>query len=179
MPTDMNAIERACKAARDKRLVLKIRAEALQDAIAAAHKRKLPGIRTAVAEAAQADAELLALLQEVPDLFRRPKSQVFHGLKVGYKAGSGKVTIADEERTVQLIEKHFPDSADVLIKTTKKPVKDALKALPVADLQKVGVTAEGSGEVVFLIDATDAVDKLVKGLLKGAEAELEEAEAQA
>jgi predicted dithiol-disulfide oxidoreductase (DUF899 family) len=55
MTTDMKTIEAKCKAARDARLVLKIRAEALQDEIAAA-ERKLPGIRLAVEAVAQADA---------------------------------------------------------------------------------------------------------------------------
>jgi hypothetical protein len=175
----MQTIEAACKAARDARLVLKTRAEALQDEIAAAQKRKLPGIRSAVETVARADAELLAALQEVPLLFRKPKSVVFHGLQVGYKAGAASIEISNPELLVKRVREHFPDKFEQLVKVKETPIKSAIKALTVAELQKLGVKAHGSGEVVFITDATDSVDKLVKALLKGAETEQEAEEEEA
>jgi hypothetical protein len=177
--TDMNTIEAACKAARDARHVLTIRAEALQDEIASAQKRKLPGIRTAVEAVAQADAKLLAALQEVPHLFAKPKSQVFHGLQVGYKKGTGAIEIDDAQQVVKLVRKHFPERFDDLVKVKETPIKAAIKNLTGAELQKLGVRVQSVGEVVFITDATDGVDKLVKALLKGAEAAQEEEEAEA
>lgn len=174
--TTMNDIERACKEARDCRLVLQMRAEALQDEITAAQKRKLPGIRVAVEKVAQADAQLLALLQQAPGLFTKPKSQVFHGLQVGYKKDAGAIEIDDAGQVVKLIRKHFPERFDDLVKTKETPIKKAIRNLTGAELQKLGIKVHSDGEVVFITDATDGVDKLVKALLKGAEAAQEEDE---
>lgn len=171
MSNEMKLIEDACKAARDARQRLEERALVLQDLIAEAQRSMLPGIRRAVAAVAEADAKVLAALQEAPGLFVKPKSVVFHGLQVGYKKGSGSIEIEDEDRVVKLIRKHLPDQFDVLVKTSEKPVKTAIKNLTGAELQKIGVKVESKGEVVFLKDATDGVDKLVKALLKGVEAE--------
>lgn len=170
----MQSIEAACKAARDARLVLKIRAEALQDEIEAAQKRKLPGIRSAVESVAQADAALLAALQDAPHLFKRPKSVVFHGLQVGYKKGAGAIEYDDAAQVVKLVKKHFPDRFDDLVKVKETPIKAAIRNLTGAELQKLGIKVQSDGEVVFVTDATDGVDKLVKALLKGAEAAQEE-----
>ena len=40
----------------------------------------------------------------------------------------------------------FPDKMDLLIKTTEKPVKKSLEQLA-ADLKRLGVTVEESGDV--------------------------------
>ncbi len=177
--TDMTDIERACKAARDCRLVLQIRAEALQEEITAAQKRKLPGIRSAVEAVAQADAVLLAALQDAPQLFAKPKSVVFHGLQVGYKKGTGAIEINDAGQVVKLIRKHFPERFEDLVKVKETPIKAAIRNLTGAELQKLGVKVHSAGEVVFITDAVDGVDKLVKALLKGAEAQQEEDEVEA
>jgi hypothetical protein len=177
--TDMNDIERACKRARDCRLTLQVRAEVLQEEIADAQKRRLPGIRSAVQAVADADAKLLALLQQVPHLFAKPKSVVFHGLQVGYKKGTGAIEIDDAQQVVKLVRKHFPDRFDDLVKVKETPIKSAIRNLTGTELQKLGVRVQSVGEVVFITDATDGVDKLVKALLKGAEAAQEDEEVEA
>lgn len=175
----MNDIEAKCKAARDARLVLKSRAEALQDEIADAQKRKLPGIRSAAEKVAEADKAVLDALQLAPALFKKPRSTVFHGLQVGYKKGVGAITVDDDAQVVRLIRKHLADKFDVLVKTKETPIKAAIRELSGAELQKIGVKVQDTGDVVFLKDAIDEVDKLVKALLKGAEAEIEDEEAEA
>jgi hypothetical protein len=171
MSNEMKLIEDACKLAREARQTLEARAQALQEEIASAQKRKLPGIRSAVAAVAEADAKVLAALQASPGLFKRPKSVVFHGLQVGYKKGTGTIEIDDADQVIKRIRKHLPDQFDVLVKVTEKPIKAAIRNLTGAELQKIGVKVESAGDVVFMTDATDSVDKLVKALLKGVAAE--------
>lgn len=175
MQVEMTVIETAAKAARAARQVLSERVAALQEEIESAKRRKVPGIRTAVAAVKDAEAELLGLLQQAPHLFVRPKSVVLHGLKLGYKKGSGSLQIANADSLVKLAKKHFPEQFDVLVKTKHTPIKAALQALSAADLKKLGVTVEGTGDVVFLQDVTDSVDKLVAALLKGEEEQEAEA----
>lgn len=173
MNNDFDPIEKAAKALRAARDVLTERATTLQDELDAATKRKLPGLRNAVAAVAQADADLKAAIQAAPLLFIKPRTVVLHGLKLGYQKGKGKIDWEDDDQVVKLIRRHFPDQFDVLCKTTEKPIKAALSALTVAELKKLGISVEETGDVVFVSDSTASVDKLVKALLKGVEEEAE------
>ena len=101
---------------------------------------------------------------------------MLHGLKLGYQKGKGKIEWEDDDQVVKLIRRHFPDQFDVLIKTAERPIKDALASLTAAELRKIGVTVEETGDVVFVKDSTGNVDKLVKALLKGVQEDAEVAE---
>lgn len=177
MSIDFETIEAAAKALRHERDVLTERATTLHEELQAATRRKLPGLRNAVAAVADAQATLQAAIEQAPHLFERPRTMVLHGLKLGYRKGTGKIEWDDDEQLIKLIRRHFPDQFDVLCKTTEKPVKDALSQLTVAELKKIGITVENTGDVVFVKDATTGVDKLIKALLKGVADE--DAEAQA
>jgi ABC-type sugar transport system ATPase subunit len=75
---------------------------------------------------------------------------------------------------VKLIRKHFPERFDDLVKVKETPIKAAIRNLSGGELQKLGIKVQSAGEVVFITDALNGVDKLVKALLKGAEAAQEE-----
>lgn len=128
----------------------------------------LPEIRTAIEAASSAWEQLAAAVREHPELFTKPRSLEAHGIKFGYRKGTGGLVIEDEERTVQLIEKHLVDQVDVLVSVRKVPVKAALAQLPATDLKKIGVEIEGTDDVVFIKPAEGGVDKLVKALVKAA-----------
>lgn len=171
----IDKIENAAKALRTARDLLTDRATTLHEELQAATKRKLPGLRTAVAQVVEAEAILKAAIADAPGQFTKPRSIVLHGLQLGYRKGKGKIEWDEDEKVAKLIAKHFPNEYDVLCTTTVKPVKTALAQLSVAELKKVGVTVESTGDVVFVKDSTAGVDKLVKALLKGAEDEAEAA----
>lgn len=171
MSNELDPIERAAKTLRQARDKLTERATFLHDQLEAAKRASMRGLRSSVAEVAQAQAELLAAIEEAPHLFEKPKSMVLHGLTFGYRKGSGKMEIEDEEQVVKLIRRHFPDQFDFLCKTTEKPIKAALTGLTVAELKRLGITVEDTTDVPYAKDSTAAVDKLVKALLKGAEEE--------
>ncbi|MDZ7920725.1 hypothetical protein [Rhodoferax sp.] len=171
----IDKIEGAAKTLRAARDLLTERATSLHEEMQAATKRKLPGLRKAVADVVEAEAILKAAIAEAPSQFEKPRSMVLHGLKLGFQKGKGKIEWDDDEKVVKLIAKHFPEEFEVLCTTTIKPVKAALGNLSVAELKKIGVTVEETGDVVFVKDSTAGVDKLVKALLKGAEDEAEAA----
>lgn len=173
MSAEFDKITEAAHALRDCRDTLAERATSLHEEIEAATKRKLKGLRNAVANVAQADANLKAAIEQAPGLFVKPRSIVLHGLKLGYQKGKGKIDWDDDDQVVKLIRRHFADQFDVLCQTTEKPVKAALAGLTVAELKKLGVSVEETGDVVFVKDATAGVDKLVKALLKGVEEDAE------
>ena len=95
----------------------------------------------------------------------------FHGVRIGFMKGKGKIEWDDGEQVVKLIKKHFPAQADALIATTEKPVKAALQQLAAADLKRLGITVEESGEVIFVKPVDGEIEKLVDALLEDATAE--------
>jgi hypothetical protein len=138
------------------------------------HSARAEGARGARQEKARAAR---GLLQDGRALFLRPKSVMFHGIKVGYKKGTGKIEWEDADQVVKLIKKHFPDQADVLIISSEKPAKDALAQLTAAELKKLGVLVEESGDVPFIKDTSSEVDKLVAAFLKDEATDEEQAPA--
>lgn len=143
----------------------------LENAMTAMKNDAMPSIKRALNRAAEHHDQLRALIDEAPELFAKPKSHIFHGVKLGYQKSKGKIEFEDADRVVALIKKHFPDQADVLIATTEKPVKDALNNLTAAELKKLGINVTEGGDVVFIRPVDSAVDKMVDALLKAATAE--------
>ena len=138
----------------------------LQDELRVIERKYLPIVKRRVAVAKDAQAALRAAIEESPSLFTKPRTLTLYGVKVGYQKGKGTMDWEDDERVVLLIKRHFPKQAEILISTVEKPSKAALGELPVDDLKRLGITVEGTGDVVVIKDAAGEVDKLVKALLK-------------
>ena len=177
----ITALEYHAKQYAAARAILALRANALEKEVAAATQRKLPGIRTALAEAANHQAQLVAAIEQHPELFTRPRTMTLHGIKFGFAKGKGAVEWDVEDTVlVERIEKLFKDEPELLqqlIKTTKKPSANALKELDAKVVAKLGVTVEATGDYVFVKAADSEVDALVKRLLK--EGNVEEAAQEA
>jgi phage host-nuclease inhibitor protein Gam len=166
-------IEASTKSYADAHALVADRVGSLNDEVEQIKRRRLAGIRTAVAAAIDQKSVLLAALDESAELFVRPRTVVFHGIKVGFQKGKGGIEWDDDEQVLKLIRKHFPDQLEALIKTTEKPVKDALSNLPAADLKKLGITVVDTGDQVVIKPADSDVDKIVTALLKEATTEVE------
>ena len=161
LPSTLADIERQAAAYAEAHEALRKHVEALELAIKAAKRQALPQLMVLAAKAAGAKTALRQSLEASPALFTKPKSRIINGVKVGYQKGKGETVIADEAATVKLIKKHFADQADVLIKTTEKPVKTALNGLSAADLKRVGVTVQDATDEVIIKVLTGDVEALV------------------
>ncbi|MBI2313552.1 MAG: hypothetical protein HYU77_13715 [Betaproteobacteria bacterium] len=146
---------------------------ALEEEIAAAKRRYLPKIKRCVAAAADRRGALAAAIEDGCELFSKPRTQTFHGIRVGVMKGKGGLEWEDADRVVALIERHFPDQVELLIKVRKTPVKDALAQLSAADLKRIGVTIIETGDQLVIRPTDSEVDRLVEALLKDAEEEVE------
>ena len=160
-------IELKAKAYAADREKLSAIATSLNDMIEAAKRQHLVALKRAVQRAAESEAILREAVTAAPQLFIKPKSKVFHGIKLGYQKGKGGIDFDDPERGIKLIRKHFPDQADILVQTKEKPAKEAIEQLSVEDLKKIGCTVRDTGDVVFVRAADSEVNKLVDALLKG------------
>lgn len=135
--------------------------------IEAIKKRRMEKLRKAVTSTTETGDALLALVTESEDLFKKPKSAILHGIKLGFKKEKGKIKFTDEDQVIKLIRKHLPELADVLIVTTEKPSKEAMNNLDVAQLKKIGATVTCDSDVAFISDPSSEIDKIVNALLKG------------
>jgi hypothetical protein len=160
-------IERLTKEFADARDRLASTVGGLEEKRESLERQYLPAIKVQVRKAKERQAELREAIEESSDLFRRPRAVIMHGIRVGYEKGKGKIGWEDTEQVVRLIEKHFPEQAEVLIQTKKKPLKKALSTLSVAELKRIGVTVEDTGDVVVIRPVDSEVDKIVAALLKG------------
>jgi hypothetical protein len=173
--TTLNDLERRAKALADTREAVSAIVGELNAGIDALKREHMKALKRAVAAAAEQHERLRAVIEENPQLFVKPRTVVLHGIKFGYVKGAGKLEYDDERRVIALIRKHFPDQVDVLVATRETPVKAALSQLAVADLKRLGVTVEGTDDVVVIKPTDSEVDKLVNQLLKSAVDEAAEA----
>jgi hypothetical protein len=178
--SELHEIESLCRAYSQERDVLSGRVGELTKEVEDAQRRKLPGIKKAVGLVAEAFARLKAAVEAAPHLFQKPKTFIFHGVKVGFAKGRGKLTWEDDDQVIRLIRKKLPeDLHDVLIKVKETVAAEALENLTTEQLKSIGVQVEGSGERVVVKPVDGEVEKVVKSLLKNAESVAEEAHREA
>ena len=138
----------------------------LEDEINTLKRKRLPGIKNSIQTVMEKQEDLKAALEESRPLFIKPRTIVFHGVKVGFQKSKGKLSWNDDAQVIKLIKKHFPDQEEVLIKKTEKPSKDALLNLSAENLKKIGVTISETGDVVVIKSTDSEIDKFVEALLK-------------
>lgn len=166
MRTDsIEGIEELCKFFARSRDVLAERLTAFRDEVETIKRRKLAGIRSALADMKAMHGDLVAAVEANPQLFTKPKSRVMHAVKVGFAKQRGKVSFEDADQVVKLIEKHLPDRAGALLNITKKPDKAALAELTGAELKRIGVTVDSDTDAAFAKPIDDDLQKLIKALL--------------
>lgn len=161
-------IEPAAKAYADARAKVAEIVTQLNDGIDALKRNHMPALKRAIARAAEKHEQLKTLIDANPALFVKPRTVIYHGVKVGFKKGAGGISFDDADQVVRLIKKHFPEQADVLVITTEKPSKEALGQLTVAELKKIGCNSVEAGDQVVIKPTDSDTDKLVNALIKGA-----------
>lgn len=134
----------------------------------AAKQKRMKAIRSAVESASEKRSILFNLLKGAKDLFISPRTAIFHGIKVGYNKGKGKVDWQDDDQVAKLVKKNLPDKFDELVETRYVPIADALSRLDASQLRKLGVNIVDADDQVVIKPTDGAVDKIVNALLKDA-----------
>lgn len=171
-------IERLTKDFAEWRDQLSEAVRAATDDIAAVKRQHVVAIKRKVEAVAERQAKLKAAIEDSPELFRKPRTMIIHGIKIGFQKEKGKISWDDASQVIKLVKKHLSEQADVLIKTTEKLVKGALQQLTATDLKRIGVTIGETGDAVVIKSTDGEIDKLVDALLKEDD-EPEKAEAEA
>lgn len=162
----LGEIEKLTRLFAEARKKLEEGKNALEDEIQSLKRSRRTGLLKLIHKAVEMELCLKSALEDSRELFIKPRTMIFHGVKIGFQKAKGKISWADDAQVVRLIKKHLPEQADILIKTTEKPIKDALLNLSAADLKRIGVTVDETGDQV-VIKATDSeIDKFMASLLK-------------
>ena len=143
------------------------------EAVAKAHRKE---IKKAVDRCATTGVALQEAILENPDLFESPRSQIFHGIKVGLQMGKRTLSYDDEERLIILIRKHLPDLEDVLIETTESVNRAALNRVADVELARLQVRIVEGVDAVIIKQASGGVDKAINAMLKDAIGKAEDSE---
>lgn len=166
VPVLADKIEDATRRFAKSRQKLAERMRALEDDIAALRRRRIAGIKSAVAEAADKQSELADLLAASPGLFAgRRRTLTVDGIKVGWRKKKGKVVVRDEDATIGRIRKHLPDQADLLIQVKESVRKNAVQDLMAGDLKRLGIEITADVDEIVIAPTDSEIDKLVDALL--------------
>jgi DNA-directed RNA polymerase beta' subunit len=136
----------------------------LEDEVNAVKKKHMSGIKKLASEVSEKYSELSIAIESNANLFEKPRTVIFHGIKVGMQKGKGKAEFTDD-KTIKLIRKHFPEKADVLIDVIEKVSKTALNNLSIGDLKKIGVNVVEAQDVVFIKSTDSDIQKMVDALI--------------
>ncbi|VUX47881.1 conserved hypothetical protein [Candidatus Defluviicoccus seviourii] len=137
----------------------------LQAHIADVRAKHRPAILRLIEEEREALADLQASIALAEDLFRRPKTRTFAGVRVGVVKTPRRLTWTDEAAVVAAIRERYPADADLMIKTEEHPVRTALTGLSDEALAALGIEVEGDCELVTVIPCKSDLDRLIEALL--------------
>lgn len=136
-----------------------------QNEIETIKEKYLTALRRAVKRARDSREELRAAIAAAPELFESPRTFVFHGVKVGFAKGKGRLEIPDEDFTVGRIMELL-DEPENFIRVVESPNKEALVGLPADTLKKLGVKIVNTEDSVVITPMDGSVDRFVAAMLK-------------
>lgn len=132
--------------------------------IAEIRKKFMAKIVPGVTKLKAAGEALYEAVNQNRSLFKSPKTQTFHNIRVGLMKGKGKKEF-DNDVTIKLIKKHLPLQQDELIKVEEKVIAKALDKLPAADLKKIAVEITDSQDEVSIKPVDSEVQKVISKIL--------------
>ena len=115
--------------------------------------------------------ELRDLITANPHCFEKPKTLVADGLKFGLTKKPGRVVIGDERRAVELVQKHLPEQAAVLVDTKESINKAACKGLSGKELARLGIVMVDATDDVVIRVVDGDVTKAVRTILEQTQGE--------
>lgn len=169
MTGPMDVLIELTEAYAEAHAALRDEVQALEDEMESLRRRAIAGIRRRSASTSEAHARLHAHIADWPELFVKPRLLVIAGVKVGFMKGRGSVAIDDEAAVIDRIRRLLPvEQAELLIRIRESVDRQAVADLTAADLKRLGIRIEESGDQVVIKPTDTQVDRLVAAILKDA-----------
>lgn len=165
--TTMAEIEKLTQGYAAARIELQEGVTALHEDLEKIKARYMGMIRKQVETVREHEVALKNAIEAAPDLFTKPKSRTFAGIKIGFGKQPGRLECPDDAPLVAAIRRLFPDQVSTLVKVTEKPVKTALSNLPGKDLKRLGISVVDATDAVIVKPQDSDIDKVVSALIEG------------
>lgn len=170
--TALADIEAACKRATETAEDLSGAITDLRAAIEPSIARALPRIRELLIQHRASRKAVADLVEQHRALFDKPRTRIYHGVKVGLQGLPPKLMLEDQDAAlIARIDRELPDSAALLAPLRREVSIAAVKLLDAEQLARIGgVRVEGETKVVVSLPLDP--EEAVRALL-GPRAELE------
>ena len=139
MTDEATTLERLARELARANETLEVAVNDADQELARVRRRHHQGIKRAVDRYVRARGVLLDFVREHQELFRRPRTRVVEGVKVGIRKQKGKLVIENAGRVVERIERRYGSEAEHYLATTVRPLKSALEKLTAQELKALGV----------------------------------------
>ena len=173
--TNLAEIEKMAKEYRDALDTLSKRRQDYEDESVLVDKKHLRLLKYAGDTVEEKKAKLHAAIDASPELFEKPRTAVFHGIKVGFQKVRAGLEWEDDNLVSKLIEKYFPEQFEILVKVEKSPIKKALIQMEKADLRKVGIRVVEAGDEVTIKATVSDIEKWLSAFRRSRAKELKDA----
>ncbi len=165
-PVTLGQIETACNEYELESAALEKQIDNLDADLAEVKRKHMAALKRQAAVVANREAFLRDLVESNPELFKRPRTMIVAGVKIGFTASAGKVEFTDdEENVIRRITRFLEADAANLIRVTREVNKDAVRNLPAADMAKIGCKIEGACDTVLVKRMAGEVEKLINKLI--------------
>lgn len=143
---------------------VRARAQRLMDAVerkrAAVLADHAAEIRDLAEELVASRGNLELAVQYGRQFFLKPKSQIFHGIEVGFEKERDTLQVPEDEVLIPRIETLLKAKAAGLIRNVKSIVREAFKQLTTAEKQMLGCrVVRGADKVIVRAEVKSDVEK--------------------
>lgn len=123
-------------------------------------------VRGLLRTALERKAKLNEAIEGNPELFERPRTQVFAEVKVGLRKQKGKLVFPDVAALVGRIEAIYGRESPLLRRPAPEPDRAALNKLTAAELRKLGVELQADTDVVVIEPVAGDLSAAVAAVLE-------------
>ncbi len=161
----MSRIEAQVRVYADAREKLEGRLREFNARVEAVTREAMPELKEMARRVAERHMRLDAALKAAPQLFQRPRTVVFHGMKVGYRRQEGRLEYDDADEVVERVRRLLPNP-DPYLHCVTLPDRTALSGLPTEELARLGCRWVEGGDVVLIKPLAGQLDRQIQMLFK-------------
>ena len=168
---EMDVMERCAKELATARQTLQSDLLQANQALMLVHAQHADKLRTGAKRVAELEEELLDYVDRSPDLFEKPQSMEFDGVRFGWRKGKGQIVLPKPvlamKRLIGRIRlKLTKRQQEAVLKVEVKVLKGPLGKLDGDTLKRLGIKIEGADLAPFVTYPESDFDKAVGWWLK-------------
>ena len=134
-------------------------------------RARLRSLRARASAVSDFRAQLMEAIGEAREVFKKPRTRVLHGVKVGWRKQPGRISYSSAPFVIEKIRKKIPDRAPDLIRIRESLHSESLRKMSARELAAIGVAVEAIDDEIVVSHPADLIDQLVDVLIGEADEE--------